>query len=543
MHQQSSRFAKVAPSPPNALRSSSVAVAKFTESSTDSSKHPSPAMGGDQISPKSSMGETTRPQSKLPWLQLIFGIGEELEASMHPGSKLIHPLSAFGITWIAITAMFLGYTALVTPPMIAFHWLDADCAHIPTLPFDCLLDCFFLVDIIITFNTGVITMGAYVDNRWEVTKMYLKSSFLFDCFTSIPVSFFELASAAQCEHVKNSDAAVDGASLRLIRAIKPLRWFKIIRVMKLSKVAPLLTMLMDHWGISPKSIGTIAVMAKLTMIIHLVSCMWWLWKVLGMCPLSDIDTAVGGCAAIEDWLDDRPWGGVDQHTPLDSVEGKVEAYFISVYLVSMTLTTVGFGDITASNTAERVGYALLFVVGAFIWGNLLAQISEIAAAASARQQEVVSKVQSTLEFLVENECPRKLRTEIIQWTRFHEDHYDDNEKKQEMIKSLPRNLQKMLVRHLYSRVVSGVPVFAYIESVDDENAATDQIQETFVNEVFLQFEYNTFTPGDVIVNFSDPADHLVIVVTGKVVVEFEHSDIQHKPITLGEGQVYVSVCL
>ncbi len=48
--------------------------------------------------------------------------------------------------------------------------------------------------------------------------------------------------------------------------------------------------------------------------------------------------------------------------------------------------------------------------------------------------------------------------------------------------------------------MSRVPLFAHIESVDDGNEAADRIQEHFVNEVFIQFEYKTFMPGDVLIN-------------------------------------------
>ncbi len=470
--------------------------------------------------------------------QWVFGIGPELEASGRPSSKLIHPLSPFGLTWIAITAIFLAYTALVTPPMIAFHWLDAECAEVPTLPLDVLLDCFFIVDVILGFNTGVLTMGEYVDDRWKVAMMYLKGSFVFDCFTSFPVSFFELVTAQVCKEIQTSEVAGEPSEsgghtgLRLIRAIKPLRWFKIARIMKMGKITRIVTLLFDHWNISPKNGKEFLVMLKLTLIIHIISCIWWLWKVLGMCDYSQ----EGRCDSIENWLDGViPWGEYERK-PLDSVEGKVEAYFVSVYLVAMTLTTVGFGDITACNTAERVGYALLFVAGAFIWGNVLAQITEIHVASTAREHEVLIKVQKTLDFLIENDCPTKLRTEIIQWTRLNEDNYDVNESKQLMVQQLPRNLQRMLVRHLYSREVSRVPVFSYIESRDDSDAALDKMQETFISEVFLQFEYKTFTPGDVVINFSDPADRLVIIVSGSVRVEFEHSQIQLEPLNLSQGQ-------
>ena len=84
------------------------------------------------------------------WMQYVFGIGEEHVETAQPKSRLIYPLSVFGISWIAMTAVFLAYTAVVTPPVISLHWTDPDCAIIPTLEFDTLIDCFFLVDFNIT---------------------------------------------------------------------------------------------------------------------------------------------------------------------------------------------------------------------------------------------------------------------------------------------------------------------------------------------------------------------------------------------------------
>ena len=71
----------------------------------------------------------------------------------------------------------------------------------------------------------------------------------------------------------------------------------------------------------------------------------------------------------------------------------MEAYAISFYLVTMTLTTVGYGDISAENTSERIGYVVLFVVGAFVWGGLLADVAEIHSASSLREKEVGTSVE------------------------------------------------------------------------------------------------------------------------------------------------------
>ena len=155
------------------------------------------------------------------WMQFIFGIGPEDNTRAMPASRLIHPLSNFGIAWVFTTAFFLVYTAIVTPPIISFSWLDPDCTPNPTLYFDLILDIFFLLDILVAFNTGVKITGDYIDDRKTVAKIYVMSgALLFDLVTSFPVSFFELAMQAVC----TSGAALtddNSGGLKIIRAIKP----------------------------------------------------------------------------------------------------------------------------------------------------------------------------------------------------------------------------------------------------------------------------------------------------------------------------------
>ena len=95
--------------------------------------------------------------------------------------------------------------------------------------------------------------------------------------------------------------------------------------------------------------------------IHVCSCLWWLWKVI----------SYGDDPALtEEFLAAQPWKG--EYPGLNTGAGKVEAYIISLYVTTMTITTVGYGDISAENNYERVGYIVMFIAGAFVWGNLLA---------------------------------------------------------------------------------------------------------------------------------------------------------------------------
>lgn len=309
----------------------------------------------------------------------------------------------------------------------------------------------------------------------------------------------------------------------MIRAIKPLRWFKIARIMKLGKAGPIIHLLMDYWNITPKQGKWAKAAFMLVLSVHILACLWWLSKVAFL----SIDE-------VNAWLDAQPWKDGYQRAELTTRQGKLEAYVISTYLVTMTLTTVGYGDISAESTWERICYTHFFIVAAFLWANLLAEIGEIHQTSSAAEQMRMKKVQETLEFLTEHDCPRKLRTEIIQWTRFQEDHDQLHGMKKTIIASLPPSLQKSLVRHLFGRELMRVPVFAYIESLHDRELAADARQENFISEVLLALNYKTYTPFEVVINFQNAADRLIYIVSGRAEVQFEHPLHSYDPMTLKE---------
>ena len=218
----------------------------------------------------------------------IFGIGPSNHSM--PTSRLVYPLSPFGVSWLVLTAILLAYTAIVTPPVISFHWLDPPCVRVPTMEMDMFVDVFFLLDIILNFNMGRLGErsgggGEYDDDRWSVSKRYLRGFFLFDLVTSIPVSFVELSTLQQCSSAGEQDRGSSDLDLRMVRALKPLRFMKVLRLMKLGKLGFVVDMLSDFFNISPKFGKTLKVGTVLISIIHILSCLWWLWKVSKCQPL------------------------------------------------------------------------------------------------------------------------------------------------------------------------------------------------------------------------------------------------------------------
>jgi hypothetical protein len=124
------------------------------------------------------------------------------------------------------------------------------------------------------------------------------------------------------------------------------------------------------------------------------------------------------------------------------------------------------------------------VPGAFVWGTLLAEVGDIHSASSARGKEKMDRVQTVLEFLLDCDCPSVLRTRIVQFTRFYEEHSDANVKKKLFIEELPPDLRAELVQHLYTPLTSNIPLFKFIKS-----SLRNDEKSVFMSDISTCFDY------------------------------------------------------
>ena len=177
--------------------------------------------------------------------------------------------------------------------------------------------------------------------------------------------------------------------------------YRLTRIMKLGKAKPLVHLLMDYWNISPKSGKTVRVMVMLCMWLHVISCSWWFWKTLSLHPDDNLDG----------FLDAQPWGMIERH-PLVTGHGKLEAYVISMYLTTMTLTTVGYGDISASTDLEKLTSLLCEFGGVIFFGAIVGTLSSLITREKASKMRYLEKMESTREFMQLKELDRSTQRKI-----------------------------------------------------------------------------------------------------------------------------------
>ena len=405
--------------------------------------------------------------------KMIFGIGPATRGSA--SSVLIHPNSPFYVTSSFLIAIFLLYTAVVTPVMVSFYWDQEACVRMPTLEFDILVDCFFLVDIAVTFFVGIYHEGKYVDEHCFVVTHYIRHGFFFDLFTSFPVSFMEAAILAECDVAGESGIEISPSSLRMIRVVKPLRLFKLVRIIKVIKTLAIADAIADRFRVPPQILRLIKVLSGIALGVHTCASVFWLCKVLSRTP--------------EQILEFREVNEIS-----DSVEDQYAACF---YFITTIITTIGFGDFVPENTTERIFSIVVMYIGSMMFGILLAEVQQVVAQASQDARQKDAFISTLLDFMNDNDIPRETENEVIRWAQFDFNQKQTSRKQTEVLGLLPKQLRRKLVQFLHKDSLEQIPLFSELSHPSSKDLLLD---------LYAAMTSMTFYPDSMVCESSQTAD-------------------------------------
>jgi len=458
-------------------------------------------------------------ESKLgisDYVNRVFGIGPPLGPL--ESSRLIHPYSPFAQSIAVASSVFLLYTALVTPVVLCFHWNAEACWINPFLRFDIALDSFFLIEIIYTCFAGAYIDGVYVDDMKAVVTNYFRSgAMFFDMFTSIPVSYLELAAEINC--LEGSQDEGGSSELRMLRIVKPLRLFKLLRLIRAMKFVNVFEKLQSVLQV-PLVIFQLTKLLILTFyMVHICACIYWFVK--------EGSNTEG----------EMSFFFSDQN--LEDVTAS--KYVLSAYFISSVFTTVGFGDVAATNEAEQVFCMLIMYMGTFVFGTLL---SEVESAVEAARHYVRAKgrvKQQMQEYLRSNGVNRLLIDKILSWIDFNFAAQQGHLLYAECVAQIPKSFRLELLEKLHDGKLRAHPVFAKLRG---------DKADMFLAELWGCMHVACFAEGDIVASNYLLSSHMVntpdrsylihkgsvdFLVQGTKVVELQAGDYIGELCCLGDG--------
>ncbi|OQS04889.1 Voltage-gated Ion Channel (VIC) Superfamily [Thraustotheca clavata] len=372
---------------------------------------------------------------------------------------MLHPTGKRRIRWDVATLVLLIYTSIYTPLSVAFP------ANIPANPFfsifDDFLDVFFCLDVIINFITAFEYKGILESRIRYIIINYLRTWFFIDIIGAFPF------------HLLLYNVIANPTKLEI-------KIFQLIKLLRVSRTRRALRRL-DYSILVRSKVSSLIKFFILVMVTsHWFSCFFF--------GMSSGDAA-GWVAKLE--LNNSTF---------------YAQYANSFYWSIMTMTTIGYGDVTGQTTNEQLFSIFAMVNGAWIFAygitNVVAMVSNL----NSNDTQFQLKMDRINSYMEARDLPLDLRTEIREFffnTRLSADSKLRNETK--ILGELSALLRSKIALAINDSVLNKMPLF---EGAD----------HNFLMELALCMKMVCFPPHEEVIIEGEIGEEMFFIFRGVVEV-------------------------
>lgn len=346
--------------------------------------------------------------------------------------------------WDLYIICLIMYVALVVPYRLGFQSQDTT----PWVVFNAVMDISFGIDIVLTFFTSYYDSenSEQVYSHRKIAKNYFRLWFWLDLFSIVPI-----------DKILNYFLNGKGGKLNILAKFPRIaRLYQLVRFIRLTKLTRLLkkrktpknmeSKLKLREGMQRLIFFTFFIFVS----IHIFSCLWVFIASLGF----------GG----QSWLSLKQQ---DLDSNGEQVGGNLQTYFISLYFVVQTFTTVGYGDVSPSNTGERFFIVLIMLIGVFTFSFASGSLASIMQNYD-NEQAIINERLMLLENISRSySFSPQLYEDLKNALSF--EVKKDNEDLEQLMKNLPYKLRLQVIAEVHRDLENAFPIFLQLPQENKGN--------------------------------------------------------------------------
>ena len=414
---------------------------------------------------------------------------------------IILPNNKYKMLWDYIINFIIFYSIIVTPYQIAFtenNYYSKDGNKINII--DLLMDIFLFIDIILNFFTAFIDkFDKLIIDRKKIVFNYLFSWFIIDFISILPLNYITK---------KNFNYNRLTRLTKIPKLYKIIRFLKLLRITKInSKQEKHLTKSIFHkLQINDKIIKLLLYSLTFFLITHIMSCLWYF--------ITSFEENSNNWVIKLGYLD----------------KSNFEKYIICVYWTLTTMTTVGYGDITAISSNEKIYNILNMGFGVVIYSFAIGSMSTIVQDLNEKNKDVQKKLNMLEHIKKQFKIDNKVYYKVKRIIKF-ELNKEQNEIK-EFLDELPHNLKVELSKVLHDNKIKNLYIFL--------NKPSD-----FIVYVAPLLKPIIFLQDDYIYKVNDKVKEIFFVCKGTVIfcLDLKYGEKEIKKIKKNNNFGEIEMCL
>jgi len=304
------------------------------------------------------------------------------QAAIMTAMQLFRPNGPRLLTWDCVTIAAILYSVFDVPLRIGFFVAKIDTPG--ELAWNYAVTAIFFADMLVTFNVPYYKekIDAFIVDRRAIALKYMQIWFWIDLVAALP---FEAMIG------NNSD-------LRTVKLIRIVRLTRLGKLHKLTKFGAVRDFL-DNRNISPAFMNIVTLTLQLAVLAHLIACFWYFLTTQIATGVNQNDDPTVPYA-IETWAVTTGY----QYASVSS------QYIASLYFTFTTLFTVGYGDIHATNTGERLYVVLVEFTAAITFAALIGRVKAVVDSQNLQEKSLRTKMEDFKAYLEEKNVNATLRS-------------------------------------------------------------------------------------------------------------------------------------
>ncbi|KAI1886143.1 hypothetical protein AGOR_G00210970 [Albula goreensis] len=323
-----------------------------------------------------------------------------------------------GWDWLILLATF--YVAVTVPYNVCFIGDDDDLTRSTTVS-DIAVEILFIIDIVFNFRTTYVSQsGQVIFEARLICIHYMTTWFIIDLVAALP---FDLLYAFKVSVVS------------VVHLLKTVRLIRLLRLLQK----------MDRYSQHSTVVLTL-LMSMFALLAHWMACIWY---VIGKKEMeaNALTWEIGWLHELAKRLE-SPYGSGNS-TAGPSIRS---VYIASLYFTLSSLTSVGFGNVSANTDAEKIFSICTMLIGALMHALVFGNVTAIIQRMYSRWSLYHTRTKDLKDFIRVHHLPQQLKQRMLEYFQTIwsvNNGIDCNE----LLKDFPDELRSDITMHLNKEIL------------------------------------------------------------------------------------------
>uniref|UniRef100_H3DK56 Potassium voltage-gated channel, subfamily H (eag-related), member 8 n=1 Tax=Tetraodon nigroviridis TaxID=99883 RepID=H3DK56_TETNG len=316
------------------------------------------------------------------------------------------------------------YVAVTVPYNVCFIGDDDDLTRSTTVS-DIAVEILFIIDIVFNFRTTYVSKsGQVIFDARQICIHYLTTWFIIDLVAALP---FDLLYAFKVSVVS------------VVHLLKTVRLLRLLRLLQK----------MDRYSQHSTVVLTL-LMSMFALLAHWMACIWYIIGKMEM-EANSYNWDIGWLHELGKRLESPYYiiGGVNGTSSGPSIRS---VYIASLYFTLSSLTSVGFGNVSANTDAEKIFSVCVMLIGALMHALVFGNVTAIIQRMYSRWSQYHTRTKDLKDFIRVHHLPQSLKQRMLEYfqtTWSVNNGIDSNE----LLKDFPDELRSDITMHLNKEIL------------------------------------------------------------------------------------------